>query len=52
MGATLGVDLRGGGAFVTIGTSFHWPTSFAFQAGAVDDGVVFLGGAPNDGAAG
>ena len=39
MGATLGVDLRGGG-LVTIGTSFQLPTSLWILGG----GPVFLGG--------
>jgi len=52
-GATLGVARRAGGAFVTMGTSFQVPTSFARGGGAADEeGVLFLGGPPNEGGGG
>jgi len=47
MGAAEGVLLRAILGWVTIGVSFHCPTSFARGGGA--DGVVFRGGALNDG---
>jgi hypothetical protein len=47
LGAVEGVLLRAILGWVTIGVSFHCPTSFARGGGA--EGVVFLGGAPNDG---
>jgi len=46
MGAAKGVLLRAILGWVTIGVSFHCPTSFARGGGA--DGVVVRGGAPND----
>lgn len=46
-GAT-GVLLRAVGGLVTIGVSFQLDISFAFDGGGTE-GVVFLGGAPNDG---
>jgi hypothetical protein len=43
MGATLGVDLRGG-ALLTRGTSFQFSMFFTLAAGVMEDGVPLLGG--------
>lgn len=48
--AARGVDLRGG-TFVTIGTSFQSPTSFARRTVAAEAGVEPLGGPANGGGA-
>ena len=47
MGATLGVDFRGG-ALLTRGTSFQFSMFFIFAAGVID-GVEDLGGPPMGG---
>jgi hypothetical protein len=48
IGVAFGVLRRAGVALVTSGVSFHCSMFLALEGGGAD-GVVFLGGAPNDG---
>lgn len=49
IGAAEGVLLLAMGGLVTIGVSFHCPTSFARGGGGADEVLVLGGGAPKDG---